>query len=87
MIHILQYLHSTDSGSISCRAHADPEITQKVFFDLTVAGKPAGRVVVGLYGNAVPKTVANFVALGEDVPHICAVLIQQGLCYSGFCMP
>ncbi|BDA50141.1 Peptidyl-prolyl cis-trans isomerase B [Coccomyxa sp. Obi] len=45
------------------RAHADPEITQKVFFDLTVADKPAGRVVVGLYGNAVPKTVANFVAL------------------------
>ena len=26
----------------SCRAHADPEVTDKVFFDLTVGGKPAG---------------------------------------------
>ncbi|EIE23164.1 hypothetical protein COCSUDRAFT_47524 [Coccomyxa subellipsoidea C-169] len=45
------------------RAGADPQITQKVFFDLTVGDKPAGRVVLGLYGEAVPKTVANFVAL------------------------
>ena len=45
-------------------------ITQKVFFDLTVGGKPAGRVVLGLYGEAVPKTVANFVALGELAPSL-----------------
>lgn len=50
-----------------------------MFFDLTVAGKPAGRVVVGLYGNAVPKTVANFVALGEEMPRICALNVQQWL--------
>lgn len=43
---------------------AAPEVTSKVFFDVSVGGKPAGRIVMGLYGAEVPKTVANFVALG-----------------------
>ena len=42
---------------------AEPEVTSKVFFDLTVGGEPVGRVVLGVYGNDVPKTAANFVAL------------------------
>lgn len=45
------------------RAEAEPEVTQKVFFDLTAGGQPVGRLVLGLFGNDVPKTVANFVAL------------------------
>jgi cyclophilin family peptidyl-prolyl cis-trans isomerase len=49
-------------------ALAEPEVTQKVFFDIAVDGAPSGRVVMGLYGNDVPKTVANFVALGEPPP-------------------
>ena len=40
-------------------------VTDKVFFDLAVGGKPAGRVVIGLFGNIVPKTAANFVGLGK----------------------
>jgi hypothetical protein len=37
-----------------------------VYFDISVGGKPAGRVVLGLFGEDCPKTVANFVALGES---------------------
>jgi peptidyl-prolyl cis-trans isomerase B (cyclophilin B) len=45
------------------QAQAEPEVTQKVYFDMTVGGKPVGRLVLGVFGNEVPKTAANFVAL------------------------
>jgi peptidyl-prolyl cis-trans isomerase B (cyclophilin B) len=49
--------------SIPSKALADPEITQKIFFDMSYDGQPVGRIVFGLYGNEVPRTVNNFVAL------------------------
>jgi len=39
------------------------DVTETVFFDLSADGKPLGRVEMGLYGDVVPKTVANFKAL------------------------
>ena len=39
------------------------EITKKVFFDITVNGVDKGRIVIGLFGKTVPKTVENFRAL------------------------
>lgn len=34
-------------------------VTQKVELSISVGGKPAGTVTLGMFGNAVPKTVAN----------------------------
>nr|AAC47125.1 cyclophilin [Caenorhabditis elegans] len=35
----------------------------RVFFDITTAGKPTGRIVMELYNDIVPKTAENFRAL------------------------
>ncbi|CAF1768841.1 unnamed protein product [Brassica napus] len=34
------------------------EITHKVYFDVEIDGKEAGRIVMGLFGKTVPKTAA-----------------------------
>jgi len=35
----------------------------RVFFDITIGGKPTGRVVIELFADATPKTAENFRAL------------------------
>merc|ERR1711865_1129581 len=39
---------------------ASAEVTDKVFFDIEIGGEAAGRIVIGLYGDLVPKTADNF---------------------------
>ncbi|KAL6849998.1 hypothetical protein ACP4OV_020625 [Aristida adscensionis] len=39
------------------------KVTSKCFFDVEVGGEPAGRVVIGLFGEVVPRTTENFRAL------------------------
>ncbi|OWM87427.1 hypothetical protein CDL15_Pgr022538 [Punica granatum] len=35
------------------------EVTHKVYFDIEIAGKPAGRIIMGLFGKTVPKTAGE----------------------------
>lgn len=39
----------------------------QVFMDIVYGKDPLGRVVIGMYGDATPKTCANFVALGAQL--------------------
>lgn len=36
-----------------------------MFFDIEIGGEKAGRIVIGLFGKTVPKTVKNFKQLAE----------------------
>ena len=40
-------------------------VTKRVFFDIEVDGESAGRIVFGMFGDTVPKTVENFATLAD----------------------
>lgn len=52
-------LSSTSLTRMSLRGGGNPN----VYFDITIGGQPAGRVVMELFADLVPKTAENFRAL------------------------
>ncbi|KAL4227729.1 hypothetical protein ACF0H5_013164 [Mactra antiquata] len=53
-----------------------PKVTDKVYFDVTIGGKDVGRIVIGLFGKTVPKTVKNFKEIAENPK-------ESGISYKG----
>eukprot|EP00850_Spirogloea_muscicola_P006776 SM000032S12160 [mRNA] locus=s32:915219:917306:- [translate_table: standard] len=55
---------ATASASAStAETETQAKVTNKVFFDINIGDQPAGRIVMGLFGEVVPKTAENFRAL------------------------
>lgn len=57
-----------------------------MFFDIEIGGEKAGRIVIGLFGKTVPKTVNNFKALAAGDQVILAFSTCSGQKYM-FRMP
>lgn len=72
---VLNLLFFASAALVSAaEAPRGPKITNKVYFDVEHAGKPMGRIVMGLYGRTVPKTAENFRSL---------VTGERGIGYEG----
>ncbi|GAB0496594.1 hypothetical protein MMPV_007907 [Pyropia vietnamensis] len=63
---------SAASSASSAPEAATPEaalaaahVTDRVYFDVAIGGRPAGRLVIGLFGDAAPATATTFKALAE----------------------
>ncbi|XP_071957632.1 peptidyl-prolyl cis-trans isomerase 6-like [Antedon mediterranea] len=46
-------------------ASPDAIVTHEVTFDISINGKSAGILIIGLFGTIVPRTVKNFVTLAK----------------------
>lgn len=67
---------------VLCMQMSERKIT---FFDVSIAGVPAGRVVFQLYNDLVPKTAENFrtfifFPLSYHLPYLILISLTGALC-------
>lgn len=55
--------HWTSVRSMAQESTTQAKVTTKCYFDIEIGGEPAGKIVIGLFGEVVPKTTENFCAL------------------------
>lgn len=52
-------------------------VTDEFYFDISIGSTPAGRIVIGVFGEIAPKSAANFRALATCT----GVFADEALCY------